>query len=561
MSAGIGSTRWSQSRLLLLWRHQNVTVGPQTDRPVWMPTNGRTTVGGRYPAANVGGIVSVEVSVPKVSVVVPAYNCGGHIGKLVASLLRQSLPASEFETIFVDDGSTDDTGERLDRLAAAHPHIQVLHTENSGWPSRPRNLGIERARGEYVFFADDDDWFADEALERLYECAKTYGADIAIGKMAGHGRGVPRELFRSNRFDATLANAPLIDSLTCHKLFRRSFLNEHGLRFPEGGKRRLEDHSLVVRAYFLSRRTCVLSDYTCYHHVRRGDAGNVTATRLDPASYFASIHDALDIVDASTEPGQLRDRLHRRWLRNEMLNRLRGKRLLTAPEDWLEQVALETQKVIQDRFTPGVAAGLPPLQRAVAYLTERGRIADLRRLARWEAGIAVRATIEDYQLADRAVTMTVAAELRSADQPVGFRSDNGRDVLVLPVDEVAPEVLDSTAQVRKARLDVVARRRETGDEIILPVSFRTERVADPNEADTVHLVHRATTTIDVGTLNGGRTRGSWFIRARITNAGWTEDAQPPLLFICRTDGARPRIRDQRRPWNWLRSAVGRRIRR
>ncbi|MBM0233838.1 glycosyltransferase family 2 protein [Micromonospora sp. STR1_7] len=502
----------------------------------------------------------VEVGVPKVSVVVPAYNCGTHIEKLAASLLRQSLPVDEFEAIFVDDGSTDDTGARLDRLAAQHPHIRVLHIENSGWPSRPRNLGIEHARGEYVFFADDDDWFADQALERLYDCAKTYDADVVVGKMAGHGRAVPRELFRKNRFDATLENSPLIDSLTCHKLFRRSFLNDHGLRFPEGGKRRLEDHSVVVRAYFLSRRTCVLSDYTCYHHAQRGDARNVTAARLDPSSYFASVRDALDIVDAHTEPGPLRDRLHRRWLRNEMLNRLRGKRLLAAPEDWLEQVALETQKVIQDRFAPGVAAGLPPLLRAVAYLAERGRVADLRRLARWEAGIAAHGTIDDVKLADRAVTVTVAAELRSAGQPVGFRVEDGRDVLVLPMEEIDPEVLDSTAQVRKARLDVVARRRETGDEIFLPVTFQTERVTGTSGADTVHLVHRATTTIDFGALNGGRTRGSWLLKARITNAGWTEDAQLPLVFVCRADGSRPRIRDERKVWNRVRSAVGRRIR-
>ncbi|MEU5782811.1 glycosyltransferase family 2 protein [Micromonospora lupini] len=503
----------------------------------------------------------VEVGVPKVSVVVPAYNCGRHIEKLVESLLRQSLPADEFEAVFVDDGSTDGTGERLDRLAAEHPQIRVLHIENSGWPSRPRNLGIEAARGEYVFFADDDDWFADQALERLYDCAKTYDADLVIGKMAGHGRAVPRELFRKNRFDATLENSPLIDSLTCHKMFRRSFLNEHGLRFPEGGKRRLEDHALVVRAYFLSRRTSVLSDYTCYHHAQRGDARNVTASRLEPASYFASVRDALDVVTAHTEPGPLRDRLHRRWLRNEMINRLRGKRLLNAPEDWVEQVAAEVQQIIKEKFAPGVAAGLPPLQRAVAYLTEHGRVADLRRLARWESGIAGHGRIDDLQPDEHAVTVTVAAELRSANQPIGFRADGGRDVLVLPVDEISPEVLDSTAQVRKARLDVVARRRETGDEIFLPVKFQTERVTGGDGAETVHLVHRATTTIDFRALNGGRTRGSWLLKARITNAGWTEDARLPLLFICPADGVPPRIRDERKVWNWLRSAVARRVRR
>ncbi|MEU8164119.1 glycosyltransferase family 2 protein [Micromonospora parva] len=502
-----------------------------------------------------------EVGVPKVSVVVPAYNCGPHIEKLVASLLRQSLPADEFEVIFVDDGSTDETAERLDRLAAEHRHVTVLHIENSGWPSRPRNLGIEQARGEYVFFADDDDWFADEALERLYACATANDADIVIGKMAGYGRPVPRELFRKNRFDATLGNSPLIDSLTCHKLFRRSFLNEHGLRFPEGGKRRLEDHSLVVRAYFLSRRTSVLSDYICYHHVQRGDARNVTAAPLDPSSYYASVREALDVVDAHTEPGALRDRLHRRWLRNEMLSRLRGKRLLNAPEAWVEQVALEVQKIMQDRFAPGVAGGLPPMLRAMAYLAERGRVADLRRLAHWEAGIGAHGTVGELRRADHAVTVTVAAELRSADQPVSFRADGDRDVLMLPMEEIEPEVLDATAQVRKARLDLVARHRETGAEIFLPNTFETERITGTTAADTVHLVHRATATIDFAALNGGRTRGSWLLKARITNVGWTEDARLPLVFICRADGSRPRIRDERKVWNRLRSAVGRRIKR
>ncbi len=77
----------------------------------------------------------------------------------------------------------------------------MLHIENSGWPSRPRNLGVDHARGEYVFFADDDDWFADEALERLYACAKANDADIVVGKMAGYGRpraagAVPQEPLR-----------------------------------------------------------------------------------------------------------------------------------------------------------------------------------------------------------------------------------------------------------------------------------------------------------------------------------------------------------------------------
>ena len=62
--------------------------------------------------------------------------------------------------IFVDDGSTDGTRRRLDALAAEHDHVRVEHIPNSGWPGRPRNVGLDLARGEFVYFVDNDDWLA-----------------------------------------------------------------------------------------------------------------------------------------------------------------------------------------------------------------------------------------------------------------------------------------------------------------------------------------------------------------------------------------------------------------
>jgi glycosyltransferase involved in cell wall biosynthesis len=500
----------------------------------------------------IGGTTS-----PRVSVVVPTHDTGPHIDKLVASLLRQSLPTTEFEAIFVDDGSTDDTPERLEKIAAEHPHFRVLRIENSGWPSRPRNLGVAHARGEYVLFADDDDWLGDEALERMYDCARAHDSDIVIGRMAGHGRGVPRELFRRNRFDATLANSPLIDSLTCHKMFRRAFLDEHGLRFPEGWPRRLEDHRMVVRSYLLSRRTCVLSDYTCYHHARRDDAGNVTAARLDPVEYYASLREALDIVDAHTEPGPLRDRLHRRWLRNEMLNRVRGKRMLDAPEEWLTQVVGEMQGVIRDRFAPGVAAGLPPLQRVLAHLVEQGRTADLRRLAEWEAGVRAAGAVEHHDLSGATLTVAVSARLESAGRPVTFTSDSDRDILVLPVGGLDPALREVTATLGRSRLDLVARHQETREEVFLPVTADHRWV--PGPAGERHLLHRAVATVDAAALNGGRTAGTWTLKVRVTSAGWTEDAQLPLRLRFTADGASPVVERVWVIWSRLRQAVGRRI--
>lgn len=242
----------------------------------------------------------------KVSVIVPVYNPGPYIEDCLASLLRQSLPPDEYEVIFVDDGSTDATPALLDAAAAEDPRIRVVHQENSGWAGKPRNVGIDVSRGEYVMFVDNDDHLGDEALERMYAYGVANAADVVVGKMAYKGRSVPVELFRTNRPHATVENAPLIDSLTPHKMLRRAFLDRTGLRFPEG-RRRLEDHVFVTEAYLRADNVSVLSDYVCYYHVRRDDAANAGFRRFDPVGYFKNLREALDVVERYTEPGPLRD--------------------------------------------------------------------------------------------------------------------------------------------------------------------------------------------------------------------------------------------------------------
>jgi glycosyltransferase involved in cell wall biosynthesis len=170
------------------------------------------------------------VTAPKVSVVVPVYNPGSDIDDCIRTLLDQSLPSDAYELIFVDDGSTDATPARLDALAAEHDHVRVEHISNSGWPGRPRNVGIELARGEFVYFVDNDDWLGREALERMHAMAVRDAADIVIGKVVGHGKSVPRNLFRRNRTGVDLQWEPLVWLLTPHKLFRRAFLDAHDLR-------------------------------------------------------------------------------------------------------------------------------------------------------------------------------------------------------------------------------------------------------------------------------------------------------------------------------------------
>lgn len=467
--------------------------------------------------------------------VVPVYNPGSAIDELIASLLRQTMPAGEWEALFVDDGSTDGSAARLDALAAEHPGcVRVEHIPNSGWPSRPRNIGIGMARGEYVQFADHDDWLGDEALQRLYAYAKENGADVVVGKMAGRGRSVPRELFRRNRPDARLEKDPLIDSLTPHKMFRRRFLLDEGLLFPEG-KRRLEDHVFVTAAYFAATRISVLSDYVCYIHVALTDSSNAGFRRFDPAGYFGNLREALDIVDAHTRPGAFRDRLHRRWLRVEMLGRLTAPRHLAAPEDWRRSFFHEVRAVVLERFAPGVAAGLAAPQRALVALVEADRFDAVRDLALWESGVRAKATAR----ATGAAEITVEGELTApGGAPLTFRTVDGKDVLVPPVADLPTAALDVTDRVKSARMDVVARRRGGGgEEFFVPGETTLTRVPTPDGG--FRLRQRTVGKLAADTLNSGRNAGRWELKARIVCCGWQLDTELPVSLTITSDGAPP----------------------
>jgi glycosyltransferase involved in cell wall biosynthesis len=313
------------------------------------------------------------MNVTDVSVIVPVYNPGANIDDCIASLLGQSLPRDAYEVIFVDDGSTDATPARLDALAAEHANVVVEHIPNSGWPGKPRNVGLDRAQGEWVYFVDNDDWLDREALERMHAMAVADSADVVVGKVVGHGKYVPPGLFRENLHAVSLRDAPLVALLSPHKLFRRAFLAEHGLRFPEG-RRRLEDHVFVLRAYFATDRVSVLADHPCYHWMRRGSDNASSGQEWDPAQYYAAVREVLDIVDEHTEPGAFRDQLYLRWYRAKTLGRIGGSRaaITTRSPEWQRAVLAEVKAIVDERFGAHLDALLPAAERERAGMVRAG---------------------------------------------------------------------------------------------------------------------------------------------------------------------------------------------
>jgi len=114
---------------------------------------------------------------PRISVIIPAYNIADFLPRALDSALNQSM--TDIEIIVVNDGSKDNTGKVCDEYALKDPRIKVIHQENSGAPAA-RNAAIRIAKGEYIHFMDGDDWAEKDMLADMYAIARETNAQMVV---------------------------------------------------------------------------------------------------------------------------------------------------------------------------------------------------------------------------------------------------------------------------------------------------------------------------------------------------------------------------------------------
>jgi glycosyltransferase involved in cell wall biosynthesis len=325
------------------------------------------------------------VSGPDVSVVVAVYNTMPYLTECLNSLVGQSIGLDRIEIVAVDDGSTDGSGETLDRWASKYPGtVQVLHQENSGGPAGPSNRALDIATGRYVFFVGADDYLGREALERLVATADELDADIVLGRLVGAGGRVVNQTVYSagNRDDIGLADSPLPWALSNTKLYRRSMLEEHGIRYPVE-LRSGSDQPFTLRAIGAARRIAVRADYTFYYAVRRTDSSNITyRTSLD-----GFVRDTAIIMDTAaeviTEPAA-REAVLRRHFTWE-LGKLLGDRFLMADQDEQKRVQEGIRALADTYLSDAVRAGLDVQHRLRISVAQYGTLDDLVAVCRYYA--------------------------------------------------------------------------------------------------------------------------------------------------------------------------------
>lgn len=115
----------------------------------------------------------------KISVVIPVYNCENFIESCFNSLANQTMNNSDFQIVFVNDGSKDGSGERCRNLADKNDNI-VYHEKENGGVSSARNIGIQLAQGKYIMFLDADDTLSLNSLEVIYDFFEEHCEEVDL---------------------------------------------------------------------------------------------------------------------------------------------------------------------------------------------------------------------------------------------------------------------------------------------------------------------------------------------------------------------------------------------
>lgn len=240
---------------------------------------------------------------PTVSIIVTSYNIESYIEECLRSVAAQTI--QDIEVLVVDDGSSDATPDKIREFATHDSRfIPVLLGVNSpGGVATAANAGLDRATGDWVGFVDGDDFVEPDMFEQLVRAADTAGSELTMCKYlevedASGQRGEPADAHRWAALDQTGYD---LDPTTRHqflrfiavpwrKLYRRSLLEDEGIRFPVGDYF-FEDNPFHWFSIVSARSIAIVPTVLAYHRVSR--SGQTMATADERLFRIFQHHDTI----------------------------------------------------------------------------------------------------------------------------------------------------------------------------------------------------------------------------------------------------------------------------
>lgn len=222
----------------------------------------------------------------KVSVLIPAYNSGLHIGQCLRSAFSQTLDSIEY--IIIDDASTDDTIEKIQEAVSAFPQraadVRIIRHEANMGPCASRKTGIRTASGQYVIHLDSDDWVEPECYASMYSRAEETGADVVCcgyveerseGTMAGiFSSDVPQDKEMRIRDVISLKLSPFV----WNKLVRRTIFDDRRFVFPSYDM--AEDWAICVQYALIGGRWESISEPFYHYRISNASISHDSVTKV-----------------------------------------------------------------------------------------------------------------------------------------------------------------------------------------------------------------------------------------------------------------------------------------
>ena len=225
---------------------------------------------------------------PKISVIVPVYNAGLYLRPCVESILGQTY--TNFEVIFIDDASTDQSVAYLQKIVASDMRVKLLENHQRQGAAKSRNLGLKISGGEYIFFLDADDYFEKCYFQSMVEAIRNSGADLVICDYFLHDEQsqklelielasnyMPYEkkfwIFKPVEFANVICN--FIPHVPWNKIYLRSMLVENQLIFQD--LENCNDVAFAIKTCLLARNIAWIRKPLV--HYRDKISGQISAQR------------------------------------------------------------------------------------------------------------------------------------------------------------------------------------------------------------------------------------------------------------------------------------------
>lgn len=237
----------------------------------------------------------------KLSIIIPVYNVEKYVEKCLRACINQDVPYEDYEIILVNDGSTDSSLSIIEKFSSDVPNCQVFSQTNMG-QAVARNAGLSKAKGDYIWFIDSDDYIIDNCLGAIYRYLEN-GLDILqINYQNVYEDGSPNRIIE--RFD--LDGIKNGQDVLIHRgvpippwasIYRRGFLLENNLTFYPHVYH--EDVEFSPRTYYFAKKVTSFGPVV-YNYFQRNNS--TTSNRgMKHARDLITVSDSLFVFSKSID--------------------------------------------------------------------------------------------------------------------------------------------------------------------------------------------------------------------------------------------------------------------